>query len=88
MESGKIIELSDDEPFYFDCQSRVPCFNACCRDLNQFLTPYDIDRLKTTERVAGLAAIEISDAIKNDDDKLLRFCMNYLKKYFLSFQPK
>jgi Fe-S-cluster containining protein len=25
----------------------VPCFNECCRDLNQFLTPYDILRLKT-----------------------------------------
>jgi Fe-S-cluster containining protein len=24
----------------------VPCFNECCRDLNQFLTPYDILRLK------------------------------------------
>ena len=46
MESEKIIELSEDEPFCFDCQSRVPCFNECCRDLNQFLTPYDIIRLK------------------------------------------
>ncbi|MBC2714195.1 MAG: YkgJ family cysteine cluster protein [Desulfobacteraceae bacterium] len=46
MESGKIIELSEDEPFCFDCQSLVPCFNECCRDLNQFLTPYDIVRLK------------------------------------------
>ena len=46
MESGKIIELVDDEPFCFDCQSQVPCFNECCRDLNQFLTPYDIVRLK------------------------------------------
>jgi hypothetical protein len=24
----------------------VPCFNECCRDLNQFLTPFDILRLK------------------------------------------
>jgi len=24
----------------------VPCFNECCRNLNQFLTPYDILRLK------------------------------------------
>jgi Fe-S-cluster containining protein len=35
-----------DESFCFDCHSSVPCFNACCRDLNQFLTPYDILRLK------------------------------------------
>ncbi|MDA3894827.1 MAG: YkgJ family cysteine cluster protein [Desulfobacteraceae bacterium] len=46
MEPEKIIELSEDEPFCFDCQSKVPCFNECCRDLNQFLTPYDIVRLK------------------------------------------
>ena len=38
------IEL--DEPFRFACTKTVPCFNECCRDLNQFLTPYDILRLK------------------------------------------
>ncbi len=35
-----------DESFCFGCHPAVPCFNACCRDLNQFLTPYDILRLK------------------------------------------
>ncbi len=35
-----------DEPFRFACSKTVPCFNECCRDLNQFLTPYDILRLK------------------------------------------
>jgi len=35
-----------DEPFGFGCHAGLPCFNACCRDLNQFLTPYDILRLK------------------------------------------
>ncbi len=35
-----------DEPFRFGCSPEVSCFNACCRDLNQFLTPYDIVRLK------------------------------------------
>ncbi len=38
--------ISLDEPFRFACAKTVPCFNACCRDLNQFLTPYDILRLK------------------------------------------
>lgn len=32
--------------FRFACTPQVPCFNACCRDLNQMLTPYDILRLK------------------------------------------
>jgi len=46
MEPENIIELSEDESFCFDCHSKVSCFNECCGDLNQFLTPYDIVRLK------------------------------------------
>lgn len=38
--------LSLDDTFRFSCTKSVPCFNECCRDLNQFLTPYDILRLK------------------------------------------
>lgn len=39
--------LLPEEQFCFKCSPEVPCFNECCRDLNQFLTPYDILRLKT-----------------------------------------
>ena len=42
-----LVPIALDEPFEFACSPQVPCFNACCRDLNQFLTPYDILRLKT-----------------------------------------
>lgn len=35
-----------DETFQFECSPEVACFNECCRDLNQFLYPYDILRLK------------------------------------------
>jgi Fe-S-cluster containining protein len=35
-----------DEQFRFACSPEVACFNECCRDLNQFLYPYDILRLK------------------------------------------
>ena len=38
--------LLPDDTLQFDCSKGVPCFNECCRDLNQFLTPYDILRLK------------------------------------------
>ena len=38
--------ISRQESFRFSCSPDVPCFNECCRDLNQFLTPYDILRLK------------------------------------------
>ncbi|MBL0715469.1 MAG: YkgJ family cysteine cluster protein [Desulfosarcina sp.] len=41
------IPLSMDDEFQFACSPEVPCFNQCCRDINQFLTPYDIYRLKS-----------------------------------------
>lgn len=40
--------LSPGERFCFNCSPEVPCFNECCRDLIQFLTPYDILRLKNS----------------------------------------
>jgi Fe-S-cluster containining protein len=44
--SGKLIAISSEESFRFECSPGVACFNACCRDLNQFLYPYDILRLR------------------------------------------
>jgi len=41
-----MIPILLDEKFKFECNSSISCFNECCRDLNQFLTPYDILRLK------------------------------------------
>ena len=41
-----MIPISIDDTFKFSCSAKVPCFNECCRDLNQFLTPYDILCLK------------------------------------------
>ncbi|MDM8526539.1 YkgJ family cysteine cluster protein [Desulfococcaceae bacterium HSG8] len=43
---NEMIPLLPDDVFEFSCTKDVPCFNECCRDLNQFLTPYDILRLK------------------------------------------
>lgn len=39
-------ELSPNDTFRFSCHPGVSCFNQCCRDLNHFLTPYDVVRLK------------------------------------------
>jgi len=44
--SENFVPLSLTDNFRFKCSENVPCFNECCRDLNQFLTPYDILRLK------------------------------------------
>ena len=38
--------LSPNDAFQFSCAKGLPCFNSCCRDLNQFLTPFDILQLK------------------------------------------
>ena len=45
--------LKAHERFQFDCSPRVTCFNACCRDLNQFLYPYDIIRMKETLQISS-----------------------------------
>lgn len=42
----EIITLGLDDIFPFDCRKDLDCFNRCCRDINLFLTPYDIIRLK------------------------------------------
>ena len=44
-EGCKALQL--DDTFQFSCHPGIACFNECCRDLNQFLTPYDICRLKS-----------------------------------------
>ncbi len=38
--------LDADTKFKFSCHPRVSCFNQCCADVNIFLTPYDVLRLK------------------------------------------
>ena len=43
----ELIALGPDEPFRFECGPGIACFNQCCQDLNQALTPYDILQLRT-----------------------------------------
>lgn len=40
------VPLLPGEKFRFLCHKGVKCFTHCCRDLNLFLSPYDIVRLK------------------------------------------
>lgn len=47
------VELRADSEFQFDCHPGVSCFNACCRNIDITLLPYDIARLK---RRAGLTS--------------------------------
>lgn len=45
--------LKEDGSFLFSCTEKVACFNDCCRDLNQLLSPYDILRLKNRLAVSS-----------------------------------
>ena len=40
------IRIKKDDTFCFRCHPEVACFNRCCRNLNLFLYPYDVLRLK------------------------------------------
>jgi Fe-S-cluster containining protein len=38
--------LGPDDRFKFACHPGVSCFNTCCSDVNIFLSPYDVLRMK------------------------------------------
>lgn len=42
----EMIPVGLDDQMEFNCSSQNSCFNDCCRDLSQALTPYDILRMK------------------------------------------
>ncbi len=46
-------ELRPGDSFRFACHPLVPCFNACCGDLNLMLTPYDALRLRRSLRLGA-----------------------------------
>jgi len=50
--------LSKSDKFKFACHSGVSCFNDCCGDVNIFLTPYDVLRLKNA---LGISSQEFLD---------------------------
>jgi uncharacterized protein len=40
------IVLRNNDTFGFRCHNALACFNRCCRNLNLFLYPYDVVRLR------------------------------------------
>jgi len=40
------VRLGDIDTFSFRCHSELDCFTQCCKNLNLFLYPYDVIRLK------------------------------------------
>ena len=53
------LRIKADDTFSFACHPGIACFNRCCRNLNLFLYPYDVLRLKTA---LGLSSDEFLDA--------------------------
>jgi hypothetical protein len=41
-----LIPITADTVLQFECSPDVACFNQCCRDLMQALTPYDVLRIR------------------------------------------
>jgi uncharacterized protein len=46
MQSNEQTPFTASSPFQFACNDMLPCFTQCCRDVNIYLTPYDILRLR------------------------------------------
>ncbi|WAC06274.1 MAG: YkgJ family cysteine cluster protein [Thermodesulfobacteriota bacterium] len=51
----KRLMLSPEGEFKFLCHNELSCFNVCCADVNIFLTPYDVLRMK---KAMGLSSGE------------------------------
>ncbi len=45
-DAPEVEDLVEGRSFYFSCHPGVPCFTACCRQLELELTPYDVLGLK------------------------------------------
>jgi hypothetical protein len=45
--------LGVDDRFRFVCHRGLECFNHCCHDVNIFLTPYDIIRMKSRLQITS-----------------------------------
>uniref|UniRef100_Q3AR98 YkgJ family cysteine cluster protein n=1 Tax=Chlorobium chlorochromatii (strain CaD3) TaxID=340177 RepID=Q3AR98_CHLCH len=46
IELNEQTRLSLDSTFQFGCHSKLSCYNSCCSNLDIFLTPYDVLRMK------------------------------------------
>jgi len=47
------IRIKENDTFCFRCYPDIACFNRCCRNLNLFLYPYDVLRLKQALQISS-----------------------------------
>lgn len=50
--------LLPNDTFQFRCHSEIGCFNRCCQNLNLFLYPYDVLRLKKALNISSDAFLD------------------------------
>ena len=50
--------LGPDDNFQFGCHPGVSCFNQCCGDVNIFLSPYDVLRMKKRLEITSSEFLE------------------------------
>ena len=55
---GDHARLGPKDTFSFGCYPGISCFNTCCSDVNIFLSPYDVLRLKTRLGMSSTAFLE------------------------------
>ncbi|MFH2001231.1 MAG: YkgJ family cysteine cluster protein [Planctomycetota bacterium] len=71
-----------DSKFSFKCHPGVKCFNQCCGDVNIFLTPYDVLRLKNRLGISSSEFMNKYTAMpidKNQKFPVILFRMNHEK---------
>jgi Fe-S-cluster containining protein len=55
---GDHARLGPKDTFSFGCYPGISCFNTCCSDVNIFLSPYDVLRLKKRLGMSSTAFLE------------------------------
>jgi len=50
--------MNEDSEFKFECGKNMKCFTACCGDVNIFLTPYDVLRMKNRLGISSQEFLE------------------------------
>ena len=59
--------LNKESKFKFNCHKNISCFNKCCSDVNIFLTPYDIVRLKNNLKISSQEFLDKYTLLPIDD---------------------
>jgi len=69
------IRIEHGDSFCFRCHPEVECFNRCCRNLNLFLYPYDVLRLKQALEITSDAFLDqYVDIVMRPSNSFDPFC--------------